>query len=258
MNGSSATGTRTTEHVSTREVHENAFRAVRAAGVSSGEAAAAATAVLEAEIQGWGGLHALLHEIDTLPGQVPAPVHGDTNGGFVVDDPARRGALLLGRSVFDVVAAQAARKVSGRVFVHGLGFDRALLFFAVEHAKRAQGMTVLAGVDGTSATTCALACDSYGRVHVSDDPAGFTHVVHSTTRSGVTGLHGGLSIAHFPSHVTQHSEWPVISTPEERMDRRAEAMRDGLEVPGDVWASVHRAARRFLVPEQANTSTDQG
>lgn len=236
-----------TVRVSTREVRENSFRALRAAGASAGEAVAAADAVLEAETQGWGGLHALLREIDTLPAHVR--VSGDADGVFVVDVLANRGPLLVGRGVFDLAAAQADRDEQVRVFARGFGFHRSLLFFALEHAQRSHVTAVLAEIDEIGTTTSALLCYSNGDVRIPDDPAELGHF------NGAE-IHGGLHVHDFSS--AEHREWPVRSTPAERAERRAAALRDGLNVPDDVWASVQRASRRFLIPEPADTTRDQG
>lgn len=231
---------RETERVSTREVREDAFRALRAAGVSAGEAIAAADAVLEAETQGWGGLHALLREIDTPAEQVLA--RGGTGGKGVVRSSGSRGPLLLGLGACDVAQAQAARGAPVSASVHGLECHRAHLFFALQHAQRARRTTLLAGIGEAGVRTCAWVCDGFGNVRVPEDHAGISELP----------LHYGLHIADCPAGLR---EGPVVSTPEERAERRGGAVRDGLAVPCDVWAAVRCAARRFLVPEQANTTT---
>ena len=235
-----------TERVSTRELRENAFRALRAAGVSAGEATAAADAVVEAETQGWDGLHALMREIGTSAQQALA--RGGTGGKSVVPPSGGRGPLLLGLGACDTARAQAARGAPVRAFVDGIECHPAHLCFALRHAQRACRTTLLAGVDEAGATARAWTCDSLGNVRVPDDHAALTGI-------NALLLHNGLHIVDHPAGLREGS---VVSTPDERAQRRDRAVRDGLAVPRDVWASVQCAARRFLVPEQANTTAGQG
>lgn len=248
----------TAERVSTREVREAAFRALRAAGASAGEAAAAATTVLEAEIQGWGGLSALRHEIATIPTDAPGPVRTSHHTMSIVDDPSRRGPLLLGRPVFDLAAAQAMEAMPVRTFVRGLGHHRVLLCLALELAERTRAMTVLVEVDRDGTTTCAVVCTSGGHVLAPDDPAVLEHEIPWPPRSDPADSCGGLYVTDGPHAEPVTEQWHVLSTPRERMLHHAHALRNGIYVTPDAWASVKSAARRFLVPEHRDAPTEQG
>ncbi len=243
-----------TERVSTREVREAVFRALRAAGASAGEAAAAAVTVVESEIQGWGGLDALLHEIDIIPADIPAPACTSRNAVFIVDDPSRRGPLLLGRPVFDLAAAQATR-APVRMFVRGLGYHRVLLCLALELAGRTQATTALAEVDSGGTTTGAVACTSDGHLLAPDDLAVLGYDAPGPPRSAPLDLCGGLLVTDGGRIGAATEQWHVLSTPHERVHHHEDALRNGLHVPADTWVSVYRASRRFLVPEQP---TEQG
>lgn len=258
ISGTNPTVGATAERVSTREVREAAFRALRATGASAGEAAAAAVTVLESEIQGWGGLRALLHEIATNPTGVPAPVCTSHHAVSIVDDPLRRGPLLLGRPVFDLAAAHATTAMPVRTFVRGLGYHRVLLLLALELAERTQGMTVLVEVDSAGTTSCAVACTRDGHVLVPDDPAVLDYDIPWSPRSGPVDLCGGLLVADGPHAEPVTEQWHVLSTPRERTLHHADALRNGVYVPHDTWVSVHRASRRFLVPEHCDALTEQG
>lgn len=248
----------TAERVSTREVREAAFRALRAAGASAGEAAAAATTVLEAEIQGWGGLSALLHEIATIPTDAPGPVSISHHALSIVDDPSRRGPLLLGRPVFDLAAAQAMEAMPVRMFVRGFAHHRVLLCLALELAERTRAMTVLVEVDRGGTTTCAVACTCDGRVLAPDENAVLDHEIPWPPRSDPAASCGGLQVTDGPHAEPATERWHVLSTPRERTLHHADALRHGIYVPLDTWASVNRASRRFLVPEHHDALTEQG
>lgn len=258
MAGAATTAGLATERVSTREVREAAFRSLRVAGASAGEAAAAAVTVVESEIQGWDGLGALLHEIDTVPARVSAPACSSRDAVFIVDNPSRRGPLLLGRPVFDLAATQVTRAMSVRTFVRGLGYHRVLLCLALELAKRTLGTTVLAEVGSGGATMCAVACTSDGRILVPADLAEFDHDIPRPSRSGPSDLCGGLCLTDDLYAGTTTEQWHVISTPHERVRHHEDALRNGIHLPADAWASVHRASRRFLVAEREDNPTEQG
>lgn len=247
-----------TERVSAREVREAAFRALRVAGASAGEAAAAAVTVVESEIQGWDGLGSLLQEIDTVPAHVPAPACGSRNAVLIVDDPSRRGPLLLGRPAFDLAAAQATRTMPVRTFLRGLGYHRVLLCLALELTERTQGTTVLTEVSGGGVPTCAVACTSDGHVLAPADPAAVDHDIPTPPRSEPSDLCGGLAVTAVRNVGMTTEQWHVLSTPAERMRHHEDALRNGIHVHADTWASVHRTARRFLVVERGDDPTEQG
>lgn len=238
-----------TERVSTREVREAALRGLRAAGASAGEADAVGTVVLESEIQGWGGLDALVQEIHHLGTGVAEAECRSLDGTLVVDAPSHRGPLLLGRSIFDLAAAQAARTTPASVFVRGLGYHRVLLPLALEIADRTHTKTVFATIGANGEATCTVACTGDGRVVV---PTEASHNVPELPFP--SGLRRGLAVSRDCDSRTE--EWHVVSTPAERGRRRADALHHGFRVRRDTWDSVYRAAQRFLVVERRDDPTE--
>lgn len=107
-------------------------------------AAAGAMTVLESEIQGLGRPQRLVVRIILNRADVDGPVRGSRNDVPIVDDPPRRGSLLLGRPVFDLAVAQSTTTMPVKTFARGLGYHRVLWCFALERAERTHAMTVFA------------------------------------------------------------------------------------------------------------------
>ncbi len=248
---SSHTGDPSTEQirVSVREIRETVWRALFSAGVSHGEATLAATAVTFGETHFGCGLDAVLPELDRLPpGNVPCSI---TPGSVdIIDDPARRGPLLLAPLGIGLVAARA---ISSPLFLPAIGWHPALVAMlskqsaedrlslaAVElSAGSSHGRGVLVEPDGSVTTLDLAVVEPWLAAQVSivdlvgGERAGGGGVLisSSSTRLGVPPT----SVPSYPAATMN--------------DRRRRCLQQGVLVPTSLWEPIYEISRRFLVPE---------
>ncbi|WP_406134901.1 hypothetical protein [Streptomyces sp. NBC_01089] len=241
--------------VAVREIREAAFRAVVAAGASSGEAATAADLVVLGEVLDGTGVRALADELDRVPqGRHPVSCSGDTL--VVLHDPAGRGPLLLGPQAADLAAA-------GRhpVLLPG-AWTPPVEWILVSAAARTRTPLLATRIraDG-SPGACALAtADS--TVHRADHPGAFEPGAFGGPHDGPAADTTGPRMAVPPGEGVLLSRWNGAArtpdllagltparTPARQHERFATALTHGLRVAPEPWATVYAASRRYLVPE---------
>ncbi|WP_406635890.1 hypothetical protein [Amycolatopsis sp. WGS_07] len=207
--------------VSVREIHEVALRALRASGLSSGEAEYLAEVVTSAEVHAGAGLDALLTETARVPaGRVGLRLE-HCDGYAVAHDPASRGPLQA------FVPACETAAVVGTLVVPGIAGSPVLDWAALDIAERAG--RVLSLSDGGERTVVTPDGDLL-RLPAAAEP-----------RPPVAGL-----------VIRPLSEVPVgevISTAAERKQRHREAVANGVAVDTPLWTHVYSIARGFLIPD---------
>lgn len=232
-----------TIRVTAREIREAATRALSAAGVSAGEASAAAVVITHAELHERTGLSALLDELGSVPpGPVPVAICLETLPASavpvtvldvtVLDDPARRGPLLIGRLAMDLCAA-----ISRPVLVRGHVAGPAFIWTAVEIAERQLIGLELVGIGhGRACARVTVTVTENGSLYRTPPP---DIVSPMTPPTGV--LISRADPATPPGR--------AVSTTASRSSRLHDAMTDGIDVDAALWSLACAAARRFLVPE---------
>ncbi|WP_328334724.1 MULTISPECIES: hypothetical protein [unclassified Streptomyces] len=229
--------------VAVREIREAAFRAVVAAGASSGEAATTADLVVLGEVLDGAGILALADELDRVPrGRHPVTCSGDPL--LVLHDPARRGLLLLGPSAADLAAAGARP-----VLLPG-AWTPSVEWILVSAAART-GTPLLATrirADG-SPGACALAtADS--TVYRAPRPGalGPQHTVDASGQHDAGRPGEGILLSRWNGD-PRTLELPPARTTAHHHECFATVMTHGLRVDPGPWATVYGASRRYLVPE---------
>lgn len=233
------TATSTRVRVAVREVHETAFRALIAAGVSGGEASTAARAVLDAEITDGSGITALVAELHRLPvGYVPVALR---RGAIdTVDDPARRGPLLLGPLAVDLTAAG-----EHPVLLPGAVMSTVLERIAVSAARRDGTALALGPVcDGEIAQWVVAMPDAALR-HVPDRDDALASEAGCT--EAITNEPGVLIRRLDPAAVSTSGRTARVAATFEEASRAA--LVGGLWVDSAPWRRAYRVARQFLVPD---------
>ena len=209
--------------VSVREIREVPLRALRACGLSSGEAECAADIVATAEIHERTGLASLAIETTRVPaGRVGMRLER-CEGYAVVHDPAARGWLQA------FVPACETAVVAGALVVPGLAAARVLDWAALDVAERAG--RVLSLSDGVRRTVV----NPEGKLLRSD--------AADEPRPPVAGL-TIRPLAGVPADTGT-----LISTAAERKLRRREAVEDGVAVDAPLWTHACSLARGFLIPD---------
>ncbi|NDZ77874.1 hypothetical protein G3I19_04910 [Streptomyces sp. SID10853] len=236
--------------VAVREIREAAFRAVVAAGASSGEAATAADLVVLGEVLDGTGVRALADELDRVPqGRQPVSCSGDTL--VVLHDPAGRGPLLLGPPAADLAAAGRRPVLLPGAWTSPVEW---ILVSAVARTRTPLLATRIRA-DG-SPGACALAtADS--TLHRADHPRAFDEPHDGQAADTVEPR-----MAVPPGEGILLSRWngdartpdllaglPPARTPARQHERFAAALTHGLRVAPEPWATVYGASRRYLVPE---------
>lgn len=208
--------------VAPREISDVAFRALRVAGASAGEAHLAAQAVVRAEVDRADGLALLL---DELPRVSRHQVTGRLQRGpvAILDDPAERGLFYTVPAAVDAALAAG----SGRpVLVPGAEWRPA--------------------VDSLVAV-CTRWAPSSVRVTQLDSEqrpiAGNTGTIDDLTTTLPTNLPAGLLVR--ASSVDGRPR--EASSGEQRW---ADAVHSGVFVDRGRWEAAAATAREFLVPER--------
>lgn len=231
--------------VAVREIREAAFRAVVAAGASSGEAATTADLVVLGEVLDGAGVLALAGELDRVPrGRQPVSCSGGSHlarhDPVVLHDPACRGPLLLGPSAADLAAAGPRPVLLPGVWtpsvewilVSAAARTGTPLLATRIRADGSPGSCVLATADST--VYRAPGPGAFGTRHTADAPIRPADGILLSRWNGDTGT----------------PDLPPARTPAHHHERFATAMTHGLRVDPGPWATVHGAARRYLVPER--------
>jgi hypothetical protein len=208
--------------VAPREIHDVAYRALRVAGASAGEAQLAARAVARAEVDRADGLALLLGELPMISrrhvaGRLrPGPVR-------VLDDPARRGLF------YTVPAAVEAALAAGPA--------RPILIPGAEWQPAVDSL-VAVSAQWAPFSVRVLQLDSCQRP-LAGDPR---------TLDDLTALPSdlpeGLLVNASPIGEGRHDD--VLAAAK----RWADAVRAGVFVEGRSWNAAESAAREFLVPER--------
>ncbi len=207
--------------VSVREIHEVSLRALRASGLSSGEAEHLAEVIATAEVHEAAGLDALTIETARIPaGRVGLRLE-HCDGYAVAHDPASRGPLQA------FVPACETAAVVGTLVVPGMAGSPVLDWAALDIAERAGRILSLS--DGGCRTVVTPGGDLL-RLPAAAEP-----------RPPVAGL-----------VIRPLSEVPdaqVISTAAERKQRHREAVTHGVSVKTPLWTLAYSIARGFLIPD---------
>lgn len=237
--------------VSLREIREASFRALSAAGASHGEAWTARM-VLDAELQGEGGVDVLLDDLDrgrwpregvdlaeTGSSQRPVTRLGDAQSNRLL----RHGPLAVNLAV-----AEPGR---GGVFVpgevSGLSCLDAVLVEAALEQQRAVAVVSL-GPGGAGTCRVSLSDGALGSGRLDDrGQEGTQHEDILLVTEAVHGEKGVWVVAPPPEAVLDLPALTWVSAAQ-RADRRAAAARDGCLVDAAAWDRLYAASRRYLVP----------
>ncbi|MFE3174345.1 hypothetical protein ACFXPA_13430 [Amycolatopsis sp. NPDC059090] len=207
--------------VSVREIHEVSLRALRASGLSSGEAEYLAEVIASAEVHESAGLDALVTETARVPaGRVGLRLE-HCDGYAVAHDPASRGPLQA------FVPACETAAVVGTLVVPGMAGAPALDWAALDIAERSG--RVLSLSDGSQRTI------------VTPDGHLLRLPAEAEPRPPVAGL-----------VIRPLSDVPageVVSTAAERKQRYRESVTHGVSVKTPLWTHVYSIARGFLIPD---------
>lgn len=200
---------RASVRVALREINDVAYRALRVAGGSSGEAELAARAVVAAEVEAADGLTLLLDELPAVTSRrvaarlLPGPV-------AILDDPAGRGLLFAVPAAVEAGLAVPARPV----LVPGAAWRPALAALARVCCDGSLGVEL-------------VQLDRDGRP-VAGDPAPLGELP--------AGLPAGLLVRASVAAPACNAAWEA-------------ARRSGLQVDAAEWAAAEDAAHDYLVPE---------
>ncbi|MFC9835803.1 hypothetical protein ACFVKB_18615 [Rhodococcus sp. NPDC127530] len=221
-----------------REVRETAFRALYAAGVSSGEAGAAADTVTAMQLHARTGIDTLLDTLSRLDSTIgPAGVTLSRNSTVDIVDHSLRSALLSGPLAVDLALSQSRPVLLSRIDDH-----EAVDWYALRAASRSGTTLWLVTLDDlgrhTNATVVTAAGDMYRDVAVT--PA-------LECGAATTSEHGGGTLVLTAPHTTDTTR--PVHTAAERETRYRHAVSYGLFVDTAKWSRAYALGRRFLVPE---------
>lgn len=229
--------------VAVRELRETTWRALYAAGASAGEASVASSAVAFSEVHRLGGLDAVLAELPLVPtSRVPVSVHrGPVDR---LDDPARRGLLLLAPLGIGLVVS---RPVSTPVILQGLGWHPVLAGVIARHCRPGDPALVALDVGDDGVVRRGLRVGPDRAVeHLDDDEvAALRDLDRRTADERATKGPEVLLAALSPGGRARAGD---VATTAAVIDRERQAHTDGVLVAAPVWAAVHDAAGRYLVP----------
>ena len=221
---SSAGGSAVTRHirVAPREIHDVAYRALRVAGASAGEAQLAAEAVVRAEIDRADGLAVLL---DELPRVSPRRVGGRLRPGpvAILDDPAERGVFYTVPAAVDAVLAAGPGRP---VLVPGAEWRPAVDSLVAVCTRWAPGRVRVVQLD----------------VH-QRPVAGDIRTIDDFASAPPSALPVGLLFCATTGEPGQEAE----ARSEER--RWVDAVHAGVFVGRGAWEAAESVARQYLVPE---------
>lgn len=231
--------------LSVREIRETTWRALFAAGVSSGEAAIAASAVTFSEVQLGRGLSSVAGALKAL-GTTHAPATVVPGQVDVVDDPANRGLLMLAPLGLGLAAARPA---SSPVFLPSLAWNPVLAGFLIQHcgpqtpaffAFEVNEDELARGIKAAPDRSVTILSPDDTHVIAQQNPQLTSRLVGLTQGVLLTTDFNGLNGADMPP---THS-YELLDSQQRR------ALRDGLHVDRELWAPVYAASERFLVNDQ--------
>lgn len=217
-----------------REVRETAFRALYAAGVSSGEAGAAADTVTAMQLHARTGIDTLLDTLDRLEStNSPAGVTLSRNSAADVVDHSARSGLLSGPLAVDLALVQ-----SRPVLLSGIDDHEAADWYALRAASRSGATLWLVALDDDGCQTNATVVTAAGDMH--RDVA-----VTTAFECGAATDRGTLVwTAPFAADASR-----PVHTADERETRYRHAVSYGVFVDTAKWSRAYALGRRFLVPE---------
>ena len=209
--------------VAPREIHDVAYRALRVAGASGGEAQLAAQAVVRAEVDGADGLALLL---DELPATSRRRVAGRLRPGpvRVLDDPAGRGLF------YTVPAAVDAALAAGPL--------RPILIPRAEWRPAVDSLVAVCTRWATS-TVRVVQLDSHQR-----PLGGDTRTIDDLATALPSDLPAGLLVNASTGDDGRRGD--AVSAEQ----RWADAVHAGVFVDRRTWDTAESTAREFLVPER--------
>ncbi|MFD6057877.1 hypothetical protein [Rhodococcus wratislaviensis] len=213
-----------------REVRETAFRALYAAGVSSGEAGAAADTVTAMQLHARTGIDTLLDTLDRLdPSSGPTGATLSRKSAVDIVDHSPRSGLLSGPLAVDLALSQARP-----VLLSGINDHEAADWYALRAASRSGTTLWLVALDDHErrATVVTATGDMYRDVAV-------------TFECGAESDRGTLVLT---APFAANSSRPV-HTAAERETRYRHAVSYGVFVDTATWSRAYALGRRFLVPE---------
>ncbi|AHK28291.1 hypothetical protein OPAG_02984 [Rhodococcus opacus PD630] len=221
-----------------REVRETAFRALYAAGVSSGEAAAAADTVTAMQLHARTGIDTLLETLDRLDStSSPAGASLSRNSAVDIVDHSPRSGLLSGPLAVDLALSQSRPVLLSRIDDH-----EAVDWYALRAASRSGTTLWLVTLDDRGRHTSATVVTAAGDMH--RDVAVTTALEPDVTIHDEDG--GGTLVLTVP-HATDASR--PVHTAVERETRYRHAVSYGVFVDTAKWSRAYALGRRFLVPE---------
>ncbi|MGN6330851.1 MAG: hypothetical protein ACTHOD_04260 [Motilibacteraceae bacterium] len=258
----SASATRTqpatasTVRVAVREIRENSWRALLAAGTSGGEATAAARAATWAEVHLGCGVTAAVRE---LTHELQRSAHPRTgvrherhgSGVEVLLDPAGRGVLHLVPLAIGLVTAAA---VPVPVHLPGAAWDPVLAGLLATTPGPVRPALLALHLDAAGRPDAGVHLSGAGEVSLLGDlalaeVAALNPSLHECAGEGAGLLlasdHSGLTVPH---EVVTHAA--ATLSPEALAERWSGALADGVHVEAGSWHQLYAAASRFLVPEE--------
>lgn len=230
---------RASTRVSLREIREATFRALSAAGASSGEAATAARMVLDAELNGKAGIEAVLRDLES-GAWVREGIHISESDSPVADTlRLSAGTNRLLQHTPLAVDLAASEVDLGGVFVPiavaGIPCLDTLLLCVAE--SRGSSVGVLVCRPGQSPAV---------RVATADGSLGSGQLVDGSENQYLEDHEEGLLFTA-PAPQSWRDSVRTWVNAEERADRRSAAASDGCLVDAEQWSSIYAAARRYLV-----------
>jgi hypothetical protein len=229
--------------VAVREIHETAYRALYAAGASTGEAACAAGTVTAMQVHDDTGIAALLTQMDTIdPARLRISVGiGRSGHGVVLEDPARREELFIGPLAVDLAVASAQIALVPHLTGH-----RILDWYGLDAAARGQTTLWVVGADATGRHTGTTVLTPDGRMYRD-------RALRPPTEPDLVEqcrLAGG-AVAVFAAPLTAPAIRPV-HTATAMARRYRNAVDHGTYVDAQTWSRAYALGRRFLIPEDTD------
>lgn len=223
--------------VSMREIRETAWRALFSAGLSTGEAGAAADVVALMQLHEGAGLAALADQLRRpLPERLPVHVHRDAVTW--IEDLADRGPLLLAPLAIDLALAEQQP-----VLIPSVSGDVAYEWYAVQVSGPNQADLWL--IEITPDGRILLIANVSDGILRRDVPATALTAELRALAQECAVFGGGLLI--YPCESAYVDAGIVVSTATEREHRRDDALAQGVTLDADMWTAAIRASRRFLV-----------
>jgi hypothetical protein len=223
--------------VSLREIRETVWRAMFSAGLSTGEAGAAADVIAAMQLHEGTGLAALADQLRRpLPERRPVHVHRDAVTW--IEDPADRGPLLIAPLAIDLALAERQP-----VLIPSASGDAAYEWYAVQASGPTQPDVWL--IEITPDGRILLATNVSDGVLRRNVPSNALTSELRALAQECAVIGGGVLI--YPCESVHGDPGTVVSTAPERARRRDDALARGVTLDADEWAAAIRASRRFLV-----------